>query len=135
MTATRGIADLAAREDGGILVFVALLLPVVLLFLSLTVDIGNWWVHKRHLQTQVDAAALAGGALFGECFTDPVGANTAIQDEATRFGGGAGSSYNGQVGGHEPGLDHAPLPEQELRGGLGARPTTPTPRRPARRRT
>ena len=103
MTATRGIADLAARDDGGILVFVALLLPVVLLFLSFTVDIGNWWVHKRHLQTQVDAAALAGGALLGECFTDPVGANTAIQNEATRFGGGAGSSYNGQVGGTNQG--------------------------------
>ena len=61
---------LAAREDGGILVFVALLIPVVLLFLSLSVDIGNWWVHKRHLQLQVDAAAFAGGALLGECFTD-----------------------------------------------------------------
>jgi hypothetical protein len=93
------MADLAAREDGGIVVFFALLLPVILLFLALSVDIGNWWVHKRHLQLQVDAAALAGGALFGECFTDAAAANTAIQNEATRFGGGAGSSYNGQVGG------------------------------------
>ena len=67
------------------------------------VDIGNWWVHKRHLQLQVDAAALAGGALFGECFTDPAAANTAIQNEATRFGGAAGSSYNGQVGGANKG--------------------------------
>ena len=99
MSATRGMADLAAREDGGIVVFFALLLPVILLFLALSVDIGNWWVHKRHLQLQVDAAALAGGALFGECFTDAAAANTAIQNEATRFGGGAGSSYNGQVGG------------------------------------
>ena len=99
MTATRGMADLAVREDGGIVVLAAMLMPVVLLFLSFTVDIGNWWVHKRHLQLQVDAAALAGGALLGQCFTDPVAANTAIQTEATRFGGGAGSSYNGQVGG------------------------------------
>lgn len=103
MSATRGIADLAAREDGGIVVFVAMLIPVVLLFLSLTVDIGNWWVHKRHLQLQVDAAALAGGALLGECFNDPAGANTAIQNEATRFGGATGSSYNGQVGGANQG--------------------------------
>ena len=103
MSATRGIADLAAREIGGIVVFVALLMPVVLLFLSLSVDIGNWWVHKRHLQLQVDAAALAGGALFGECFTDAAGANTAIQNEATRFGGAGGSSYNDQVGGANKG--------------------------------
>ena len=39
----------------------------------------------------------------GECFTDPAAANTAIQNEATRFGGGAGSSYNGQVGGTNQG--------------------------------
>jgi hypothetical protein len=103
MSATRGIADLTAREDGGIVVFVAMLTPVVLLFLALTVDIGNWWVHKRHLQLQVDAAALAGGALFGDCFTDAASANTAIQNEATRFGGGGGSAYNAQVGGTNQG--------------------------------
>ena len=103
MSATRGIADIATREGGGIVVFVALLMPVVLLFLALSVDIGNWWVHKRHLQLQVDAAALAGGALFGNCFTDAAAANTAIQNEATRFGGAAGSSYNDQVGGTSKG--------------------------------
>ena len=92
------IADLAAREEGGIVVFVAMLMPVFLLFLALSVDIGNWWVHKRHLQLQVDAAALAGGALLGDCFTDPAGANLAITNEATRYGGAAGSIYNAQVG-------------------------------------
>jgi uncharacterized membrane protein len=81
MSAARGFTDLAAREEGGIVVFVALLVPVVLLFLSLTVDIGNWWVHKRHLQLQVDAAAFAGGAFLGDCFSDSVAANTAIKNE------------------------------------------------------
>ena len=103
MSAGRGIAALAAREDGGILVFVAMMTPVVLLFLAFAVDIGNWWVHKRHLQLQADAAALAGGALLGECFSDPASANTAIVDEATRFGGAGGSSYNAQVGGTQTG--------------------------------
>ena len=103
MSTSRGIVGLAAQEDGGIVVFVAMLVPVVMLFLALTVDIGNWWVHKRHLQLQVDAAALAGGALFGGCFTDAAAANTAIQDEATRFGGASGSSYNAQVGGTNQG--------------------------------
>ena len=97
------IANLAAREEGGILVFVAMLTPVLLLFIALSVDIGNWWVHKRHLQLQVDAAALAGGALLGDCFTDPAGANVAITNEATRFGGAAGSSYNEQLGGTQKG--------------------------------
>ena len=103
MSATRGVAELSSRENGGVVVFVAMLLPVVLLFLALSIDIGNWWVHKRHLQLQVDAAALAGGALFGGCFTDAAGTNVAIQNEATRFGGAGGSSYNGQVGGSNQG--------------------------------
>ena len=103
MSAARGVGELAVREDGGILVFAAMLMPVVLLFLTLSVDIGNWWVHKRHLQLQVDAAALAGGAMLGGCFTDVAGTNVAIQNEATRFGGGAGSSYNTQVGGADAG--------------------------------
>jgi hypothetical protein len=103
VSAAREIDTFVTREDGGIIVLAAMLLPVVLLFLSLSIDIGNWWVHKRHLQLQVDAAALAGGALFGECFADPVAGSTAMQSEATRFGGGGGSSYNGQVGGTNKG--------------------------------
>ena len=95
---TRARIGSARSEDGGVLVFVGLLFPVLALFLALSVDIGNWWVHKRHLQMQVDAAALAGGARFSQCFPDAGVGNDAIQAEATRFGGGPGSSYNGQVG-------------------------------------
>ena len=86
------------EESGGVIVLTAMLLPVVLLLISLSVDVGNWWVHKRHLQLQADAAALAGGALFGKCFTDPSGAWTSMQNEATKYSGAAGSVYNGQVG-------------------------------------
>jgi hypothetical protein len=89
---------LTRNEDGSVLVFVGLLFPVLALFLALSVDIGNWWVHKRHLQMQVDAAALAGGARFSQCFPDGTVGNGAIEAEATRFGGGPGSSYNSQVG-------------------------------------
>lgn len=82
------------------IVLFGLMVPVVVLFLALTVDIGNWWVHKRHLQLQVDAAALAGGARFSQCFPDFTASspgNALITAEATRFGGGPGSSYNEQV--------------------------------------
>jgi hypothetical protein len=87
------------HEDGGVLVLFGLLLPFFLLLGALTVDVGNWYVHKRHLQMQADAAALAGGGLFGTCFSNPAGGNAAIQDEATKYSGGTGSLYNGQVGG------------------------------------
>ena len=31
---------------------------------SLTVTVGNWYVHQKRLQTLVDSAALAGGGVF-----------------------------------------------------------------------
>ena len=103
MTSRRELVELASGEEGGIVVLGGLLLPVLVLLIALSVDIGNWWVHKRHLQLQADAAALAGGGRFGECFSNPSGANTAIQDEATKYAGAAGSTYNGQVGGANQG--------------------------------
>lgn len=92
------VSTLVRDQEGGVLVFFALAAPVLAIFLALVVDVGNWWVHKRHLQMQVDAAALAGGARFGECFPDAAVGDAAITAEATRFGGGPGSSYNAQVG-------------------------------------
>jgi hypothetical protein len=97
--ASRHLPARLAEERGGVLVLFGLLLPFFLLLGALAIDIGNWYVHKRHLQTQVDAAALAGGARFGECFADPAAGNSAIQDEATKYSGGPGSIYNEQVGG------------------------------------
>jgi hypothetical protein len=99
MSAQALVPGRLANEQGGILVLFGLLLPFFLLLGALSVDIGNWYVHKRHLQTQVDAAAFAGGGLFGECFSNPSGANAAIEDEATKYAGGTDSLYNEQVGG------------------------------------
>ena len=81
----------------------ALLVPTLLLVFAIATDVGNWFVHRRHLQMQVDAAALAGGSLFGNCFSTDSGtaaaANGAIEDEAARYAGLASSPYNLQVGG------------------------------------
>jgi putative Flp pilus-assembly TadE/G-like protein len=54
----------ARDEHGVVLVIVALWLPVLLAFMVFVVDVGNWFVHKRHLQMQADAGALAGGGVF-----------------------------------------------------------------------
>ena len=79
----------------------ALMLPVLLLVSMLAIDVGSWFVHKRHLQMQADAAALAGGALFGQCFSPGTAAtaNTAIEDKATEYAGNSASIYNLQIGG------------------------------------
>jgi hypothetical protein len=92
-----------AQQRGSVVVLFAFLLPVVLLALALAIDVGNWFVHKRHLQMQADAAALAGGAYFGDCFSPDSGvsgaADTTIESAATRYAGNAASAYNLQIGG------------------------------------
>jgi Putative Flp pilus-assembly TadE/G-like len=102
MTGVRHLGSVR-EEDGQIAILTAgLVLAVVFLFL-LGLDVGNWYVHHRHLQTQADAAALAGGAHFADCFSSDAGvaaaANTTIENAALEYGGGPGSAYNAQVGG------------------------------------
>lgn len=51
-------------EAGGVLVMVAIFVPVLVVMLSLVIDFGNWFEHRRHLQLQADASALAGANEF-----------------------------------------------------------------------
>ena len=77
-----GVVVAFKRENGGVLVMVALILPVLILFVSFVVDVGNWFEHKRHLQLQADAAALAGGGSFLlPCADAP------IETEARKYAG------------------------------------------------
>jgi Putative Flp pilus-assembly TadE/G-like len=75
------------RERGQVIVLFALLLPVILTIGSVVASVGNWYVLKRHLQTQVDAAALAGGAAFTGCGQDPAATNLKISQEALKYAG------------------------------------------------
>jgi hypothetical protein len=82
-------------EDGGVLVLVTLFMPVLILFAAFVVDVGNWFEHKRHLQVQADAGALAGGGLFTmPCSNDP------IEAEARKYAGdpSVSDAYNRQIG-------------------------------------
>ena len=75
------------REHGQVIVIFAILLPVVMLLGSIVLAIGNWFVHKRHLQTQVDAAVLATGADFTGCFLQPGPTNGIITTSAESYAG------------------------------------------------
>ena len=88
---------------GATLVIFAIWLPVLVLFATFVLDVGNWFVHKRHLQTQADAGALAAGGSFNQCFGG--GGSTAVENMARRYAGDTGSSnaYNSQVGGSNRG--------------------------------
>jgi Flp pilus assembly protein TadG len=88
---------------GATLVIFAIWLPVMALFGTFVLDVGNWFVHKRHLQTQADAGALAAGGSFNQCFGG--GGSTAVENMARRYAGDPSSSsaFNPQVGGSNQG--------------------------------
>jgi Putative Flp pilus-assembly TadE/G-like len=78
-----------------VIVMVALWLPIAVLLAAFVVDIANWFVHRRHLQMQADAAALAAAADYipGNC--NPA----ALEERARQYGG---FSHNPQIGGTPP---------------------------------
>lgn len=68
----------------------ALVLPLMLILSVVVVDAGNWWVHRKHLQTLADAGALAAAPKFVGCsyqFGNPSAANVAIRDTALAYAG------------------------------------------------
>jgi hypothetical protein len=93
----------ARKERGQVIVLFALLVPVVLGIGSVVMSVGNWYVLKRHLQTQVDAAALAGGPAFTGCFQDPSSTNNKVRQQALEYAGDTlrdptpGATYNLQL--------------------------------------
>ena len=76
-------------QQGSVLVITAVFLPVALAFGVFVTDVGNWWVHKRHLQVQADAAALASASGFR--YPCDSTANSDITTIANTYGGG---TYN-----------------------------------------
>jgi hypothetical protein len=92
MRVVRHARRILAPDRGAVLVMAALWMPVLLLFGTFVIDVGNWFVHKRHLQMQADAAALAGAQEFHY----PGCSNTAVNARVAQYGG---DLHNAQVGG------------------------------------
>jgi hypothetical protein len=85
------ILSSAQTEDGGTIVMVVVWLPLLALLLTFVIDVANWFEHKRHLQMQADASALAAAQdVRFPCSDQP------ILDAAAKYAGG---QYNAQVGG------------------------------------
>jgi hypothetical protein len=97
LNATRWVAE----ERGAVLPWFALWLPLLVAMVVFVVDVGNWFEHRRHLQTQVDAAALAGGGRFAFPCTAGIQANieTTARDYAGPHNTHLAAPYNAQVGG------------------------------------
>lgn len=52
------------KQQGNVLILIALMLPVLLSFVALAIDIGRIYVVKNELQNAADAAALRGAAVL-----------------------------------------------------------------------
>lgn len=106
-TSSDGVMSRMSEDRGGVLGWFALWLPVLVLFAALVVDVANWFEHKRHLQLQADAAALAGAGAFRLPFS--LCSDTDIINEARLYAGdhldgsealvSTDLNYNDQVGG------------------------------------
>ena len=95
-------------ERGQVVVAFALLFPALITLATVVVAGGNWFVHGKHLQTKVDASALAGGVAWS--FPCSTGSDATISAAAREYVGphvDAGGvlhpvaneqSYNPQVG-------------------------------------
>jgi Flp pilus assembly protein TadG len=68
-------------EDGAVVVVFAVFAPVAILLAAFAIDTGGWFLHKRHLQLQADAGALAAAQAFQPC------ANESIYKLAGQYGG------------------------------------------------
>ena len=91
-------------EQGAALVTAVIWLPVLLLIVVLVVDVGNWFAHRRHLQTQADAAALAAAGDFTLPCND-----TPIEQTARLYSGDEAGGFNPQLGGTSPDETHMEL--------------------------
>jgi hypothetical protein len=65
------------KQHGNVLVLIALMLPVLLAFVALAIDVGRIYVVKNELQNAADAAALRGAAVLPKPDAAYPGANYA----------------------------------------------------------
>jgi hypothetical protein len=95
----RVIADVLGRlhreERGSVLLFIVGFLPVAFAMAAFVIDVGNGAEHRRHLQIQADAGALAAAQEFNGCFLDEDAANNSIEATAIEYAGG---THNPQIG-------------------------------------
>jgi Putative Flp pilus-assembly TadE/G-like len=98
------LAKTLRGERGAILVIVAVFMAAALALMTFVVDVGHWFEHRRHLQTQVDAGALAAGDLFNKCISASAAdrgnpsstANQSLISEARKYSGDT-KNYTGAL--------------------------------------
>ena len=88
-------------ERGAVLLIVAVGMFALVFIVAAVVDTANWFEHRRHLQLQADAAALAGAGSISLPLSSC--SNATISAAAHNYGGADANNptalYNAQIGG------------------------------------
>ena len=99
MLTLRGHGESLGRgERGGVYVLVAVWMPLAVLMAAFVIDFAKWFEDKRHLQMQVDAAALAGAGSYRLPCDGTVESN--IENAVLKYSGDLNrdpTAYNRQV--------------------------------------
>jgi hypothetical protein len=99
------------NERGSVIVTAGVMAMAFVLLGAVVVEVGQWFEHRRHIQTRADAAALAAGQALAQCFnigingvTEPT-VDSQVESWAKSYGGisggaaaGTGAPYNQQFG-------------------------------------
>jgi Putative Flp pilus-assembly TadE/G-like len=120
-----------AGERGAVLVITSVAMFAVVMLAAFVIDLANWYEHKRHLQLQADAAALAGAHSFSFSGCS----DSLIRGDAHKYGGSyfddtLGSvvtePYNDQIGGTPASKMHLLINSAAYYGDSGAGDYTDT---------
>jgi len=87
-------------EEGSALIIVAVSMICLLAFMTFSIDVGNWFFHKRHLQMQADAAALSTAQDVAIACRTVTPDTNRITERAKQYAGYTstlGDTYNPQV--------------------------------------
>jgi len=87
-------------QSGGILVYTAILLPVLLGVAAMSIDVGNWFLSKRVAQAAADAGALAGALEVMRLNQDPDGEDINESDVLNIALASAGENGYDSASGH-----------------------------------
>jgi len=83
-------------QDGSVLVYVALLLPIIIGFGGLSLDIGSWYKIQQDAQIAADAGATAGAWEVGNGSASTV-VSAATTDVGLNGFAGSGTKYKGTI--------------------------------------
>jgi hypothetical protein len=72
-----------SQERGSVMVLAVVALVPILYLAAFAIDVSHWWDYSRNLQNRADAAALAGGVVFGNiCLEGGNPGDTATGDQS-----------------------------------------------------